>query len=159
MKKYLLRSLKYFLTLCVLLLALIWLKITYESLPVTMSEMIKIYFSAWNGWAMAATVVVLSATYPFFGFVSRKIDGDIVENREQIIAAMEVSGLQLVKEDGCSITFRATGLQRITLLFEDEVLVESVGSQITISGHRRTVIRATIRLEGYIINKRRVSNE
>ncbi len=159
MKRYLLRSLKYFVTLCVLLVALIWLKITYESLPVTMWEMVKIYFSAWNGWAMAATVVVLSATYPLFGFVTRSIEGDITQNREQILAAMELSGLRLESENNGSMLFRATGLQRITLLLEDEVTVVGCGDKITISGHRRTVVRAAIRLEGYITNKRRVSNE
>ena len=81
MKKYLLRSLKYFLTLCVLLVALIWIKIKYEDLPVTYLQMLEIYFSQWNGWAMAATIVLLSATYPLFGFVRRSVSADITADR------------------------------------------------------------------------------
>ena len=46
MKRYLLRSLKYFVTLCVLFVALVWLKLKYEQLPITMSEMLQLYFSA-----------------------------------------------------------------------------------------------------------------
>ena len=155
MKRYLLRSLKYFLTLCVLLVALIWIKIKYESLPMTFWGMLEIYFSQWNGWAMAATIVVLSATYPLFGFVRRVVSADITADRQQIEAAMATVGLELSSATESCLTFRATGLQRLTLLFEDEVTVCSSDEGITISGHRRTVIRAVIRLEGYLTNRRR----
>ena len=155
MKQYLLRSLKYFLTLCVLLVALIWLKITYEQLPLTMAQMVKIYFSAWNGWAMVVTIILLSATYPIFGFVTRRVDADIVADKEQIVAAFATTGLELKTASEGTLTIRATGLQRLTLLFEDQVTVCQQADGVVISGHRRTVIRATIRLEGYLVNKRR----
>lgn len=155
MKKYLLRSLKYFLTLCVLLVALIWIKIKYENLPVTYLQMLEIYFSQWNGWAMAATIVLLSATYPLFGFVRRSVSADITADRQQIEAAMATTGLVLKSADDNCLVFRATGLQRLTLLFEDEVTVCQQDGELILSGHRRTVVRATIRLEGYLVNKRR----
>lgn len=155
MKRYLLRSLKYFLTLCVLLVALIWIKIKYESLPVTFLGMLEIYFSQWNGWAMAATIVLLSATYPLFGFVRRVVSADITADRQQIEAAMATVGLELCSATDRALTFRATGLQRLTLLFEDEVTVTLCSEGVVISGHRRTVVRAVIRLEGYLTHKRR----
>ena len=155
MKKYLLRSLKYFLTLCVLLVALIWIKIKYESLPVTFLQMVEIYFSQWNGWAMAATMILLSATYPLFGFVRRVVSADITADRQQIDSAMAAVGLELCSATDTCLTFRATGLQRLTLLFEDEVTVTLCSEGVVISGHRRTVVRAVIRLEGYLTHKRR----
>ena len=155
MKRYLLRSLKYFVTLCVLFVALVWLKLKYEQLPITMSEMLQLYFSAWNGWFMAVVIVAMSATYPLFGFVKRSVVATIAADREQIEAAMATSGLVLAAAAADKLTFRATGLQRITLLFEDEVVVEQIGDEVVISGHRRTVVRAVIRLEGYLVNKRR----
>lgn len=155
MKRYLLRSLKYFLTLCVLFVALIWIKIAYEQLPLTMWQMLQLYFSAWNGWAMAVMIVAMSATYPYFGFVRRSVVADIVADREQIEAALATSGLVLVGAKEGVLYFRATGLQRLTLLLEDEVVVEQHGDEVVISGHRRTVVRAVIRLEGYLVNKRR----
>ena len=155
MKRYLLRSLKYFVTLCVLFVALVWLKLKYEQLPITMSEMLQLYFSAWNGWFMAVVIVAMSATYPLFGFVKRSVVATIAADREQIEAAMATSGLVLAAATADKLTFRATGLQRITLLFEDEVVVEQQGDEVVISGHRRTVVRAVIRLEGYLVNKRR----
>ena len=155
MKRYLLRSLKYFVTLCLLFVALVWLKITYENLPLTMGQMMQLYFSAWNGWFMAVVIVIMSATYPYFGFVRRTVVANIVADREQIEAAMVTAGLVLKGVEGNTLTFRATGLQRLTLLFEDDVVVEQQGDEVVISGHRRTVVRAVIRLEGYLVNKRR----
>ena len=120
-----------------------------------MSEMLQLYFSAWNGWFMAVVIVAMSATYPLFGFVKRSVVATIAADREQIEAAMATSGLVLAAATADKLTFRATGLQRITLLFEDEVVVEQIGDEVVISGHRRTVVRAVIRLEGYLVNKRR----
>ena len=155
MKKYLLRSLKYFVVLCLLFVALVWLKITYEKLPITMGQMMQLYFSAWNGWFMAVVVVLMSATYPYFGFVSRKTTGSITTDRQQVEAAMATTGLVLKSAESGRLVFRATGLQRLTLLFEDEVVAEQQGEEIVLSGHRKTVVRAMIRLEGYLVNKRR----
>ena len=155
MKKYLLRSLKYFVVLCLLFVALVWLKITYEKLPITMGQMMQLYFSAWTGWFMAVVVVLMSATYPYFGFVSRKTTGSITTDRQQVEAAMATTGLVLKSAEGGRLVFRATGLQRLTLLFEDEVVAEQQGEEIVLSGHRKTVVRAMIRLEGYLVNKRR----
>ena len=155
MKKYLVRSLKYLAFLCVLFVALIWLKINYEQLPITMGQMIKLYFSTWKGCSMAVCVVLMSATYPFFGFVTRRTAADITTDRQQIEAAMATVGFALHEASGSQLVFRATGLQRLTLLFEDEVVVEQQPGQIVVSGHRRTVVRAMIRLEGYLVNKRR----
>lgn len=159
MKRYLLRSLKYFLTLCVLFVALIWLKITYEHLPLTMGQMLQLYFSTWNGWAMAVIIVAMAATYPYFGFVTRRVVADITTDRQQIEAALATAGLVLVEAKEGLLCFRAAGLQRITLLFEDEVTVEQQGDEVVVSGHRRTVVRAVFRLEGYMVNKRRVGDE
>ena len=99
--------------------------------------------------------MAMSATYPFFGFVKRSVVATIAADREQIEAAMATVGLALASATADRLTFRATGLQRITLLFEDEVVVEQQGDEVVISGHRRSVVRAVIRLEGYLVNKRR----
>ena len=155
MKLYVLRSLKFAVVFVAMWMALIWLKIHYEQLPVTFGQMMQIYFSAWNGWAMAAMVVLLAATYPLFGFVTRRVEANVAADREQIESAMATAGLALVAAEENKLIFRAMGLQRFTLLFEDEVTVEQQGEQVVIRGHRRTVVRAAIRLEGYLSHKRR----
>jgi hypothetical protein len=106
---------------------------------------------------MAVMVVLLSATYPYFGFVKREVVATIALDKEQIISAMATSGLTICSQTTDKLTFKASGLQRLTLLFEDEVTVEQCGEKVVISGHRRTVIRAVIRLEGYLVNKHRAN--
>jgi hypothetical protein len=93
--------------LCLLFVALIWLKIAYEHLPLTMWQMLQLYFSVWNGWAMAVMIVVLSATYPYFGFVRRTVVANIITDREQIEAAMVTAGLVLKGAEGNTLTFRS----------------------------------------------------
>ncbi|MBQ7855867.1 MAG: hypothetical protein IJ348_01975 [Alistipes sp.] len=151
--RYLVKSLKYFVALCVLCGALVWLNIsTSGSGMLSTSEVISLYFSTWNGWAMVAAVVLLSATYPFFGFIRRYVDGDVVRNRQQVLAAMEMMGYSLVRECDGVLYFRANLLQRITTLFEDEIKVCQAGDKIELSGLRRAVVRTSIRLDGYIVN-------
>lgn len=158
MKRYILRSVKYFVAMCVLCLALIWLKIESEQTPVTFEQMLGIYFSAWNGWAMAATIVLLSATYPLFGFVRRSVDGDLTADRTQVLAALEMEGYALVSEQEGALHFRAGALRRLTSLFEDEIVVrQSAADQIEIEGLRRAAVRVAIRMDGYITNNRRVN--
>ena len=157
MKKYLLRSVKYLVTLCLLWAALIWIKLTYEQLPISYMDLVKLYFSNWNGQVMAVMVVLLSTTYPYFGFVKREVVATIALDKEQIISAMATSGLTICSQTTDKLTFKASGLQRLTLLFEDEVTVEQCGEKVVISGYRRTVIRAVIRLEGYLVNKHRAN--
>ena len=120
-------------------------------------DLVKLYFSNWNGQVMAVMVVLLSATYPYFGFVKREVVATIALDKEQIISAMATSGLTICSQTTDKLTFKASGLQRLTLLFEDEVTVEQCGEKVVISGHRRTVIRAVIRLEGYLVNKHRAN--
>jgi hypothetical protein len=157
MKKYLLRSVKYLVTLCLLWAALMWIKLTYEQSLISYMDLVKLYFSNWNGQVMAVMVVLLSATYPYFGFVKREVVATIALDKEQIISAMATSGLTICSQTTDKLTFKASGLQRLTLLFEDEVTVEQCGEKVVISGHRRTVIRAVIRLEGYLVNKHRAN--
>jgi hypothetical protein len=157
MKKYLLRSVKYLVTLCLLWAALMWIKLTYEQSLISYMDLVKWYFSNWNGQVMAVMVVLLSATYPYFGFVKREVVATIALDKEQIISAMATSGLTICSQTTDKLTFKASGLQRLTLLFEDEVTVEQCGEKVVISGHRRTVIRAVIRLEGYLVNKHRAN--
>lgn len=158
MKRYVLRSVKYLILMCVLCGAMIWFKIENEQTPVTFAEMLGIYFSTWNGWAMAATIVLLSATYPRFGFVSRRLTGDLTADRQQIIAAFEMEGYTLIGELAGELHFRGNAVKRLMALFEDEVTVRQVADdEIELSGLRRAAVRIAIRMEGYITNNRRVN--
>lgn len=108
---------------------------------------------------MIAAAVALSAVYPKLSFITRRVEGDMTENREQIIAAFEVAGYALDREEEGRMVFRAGRLQRLLYLCEDEVAVGQYGQWLEITGIRRAVVRTAIRLDGYVRNCNRMKNE
>ena len=96
-------------------------------------------------------IVLLAAFYPKFGFVQRKVEGDVGENREQIVNAFKSAGFSLRTDEDGVMTFRADGLLRkLTLLGEDEIKVSQYGQWILLDGIRRGVARAGYKLDSYI---------
>lgn len=159
MTRYILRSVKYFVTFVVLVLGLMWIQAKYGHSPLPFEDLLAAYFRQWNGWALLASALVLAATYPLFGFTRRRIAGNVVTHRRQIMAAMEVMGMSLVGEKEGVMTFRAGAVQRLTTLFEDEIRIEQRGDEIEISGLRRLAVRIAFRMEGYITNFERTNED
>ena len=69
------RSVKYFVHLCVLCAAVILVMHLAGMLAVAPAELPALLFASWRGWVLAAAVVLLSAAYPFTGFVTRRVEG------------------------------------------------------------------------------------
>ena len=159
MTRYILRSVKYFVTFTVLVLGLMWVQAKYGQSPLPFEELLSAYFHQWNGWALLGSAIVLAATYPLFGFTSRRIAGNVATHRQQIMTAMEVMGMSLVGGQEGVMTFRAGAVQRLTTLFEDEIRVEQCGDEIVISGLRRLAVRIAFRMEGYITNFERTNED
>ncbi len=159
--RYFVKSLKYFVVLCVLYVALMWLMNVTGLTLFTLQDDLYILLHTPKGWLMIAAVVILSAAYPRFGFVTRRVEGDVEEHRRQLITAMQVAGWSLRSEDKAegTMTFRADGLARAMALWEDEITVRQYGQWIELSGLRRTVVRVCYRLEGYISNANRQNKE
>ena len=122
------RSVKYFVHLCVLCAAVILVMHLAGMLAVAPAELPALLFASWRGWVLAAAVVLLSAAYPFTGFITRRVEGFLDDDRERVVNA-----------------FRAEGF-----VPADEVRVAQFGQWIELSGQRRTVARVAPRLEGYI---------
>jgi hypothetical protein len=119
--------------------------------------LLKAQLGSERGVWLVATFIGLALLYPRFGYVRRIVeDVDIEGDRIRIDNAMKLYGFKFAGTRDGRLVYRAEGIiRRITLLFEDEVVVEQIGDEVVISGHRRTVVRAVIRLEGYLVNKRR----
>jgi hypothetical protein len=153
--RYFLRSLKYFVSLCVLCLALVALMsvtgnsaLTFEQTLVLNSERYTILLIA---------IAVLSLFYPKFGFIVRRTEGDIVKYREQIIAAFDMTGFSLRNEsEGIMIFCAYNFIAKVMMLGEDEIKVSQNGDQIELSGIRRGVAKVVYRLSSYI---QRAKNE
>lgn len=145
------RSVKYFAHLCVLCAAVIAVMHLAGVLAVRLAELPALLFASWRGWVLAAAVVLLSAAYPFTGFVTRRVEGFLDDDRERVVNAFRAEGFVPTADDDEGMTFRAAGmLRRLWLHFDDEVRVEQFGQWIELSGQRRTVARVAPRLEAYI---------
>ena len=111
MKKYIIRSVKYFIAFCVVYVAFMALAHYTDHLPVTFAERWQLMFATWRGWGMIVGTILLATTYPFFGFVKRSFEGDIVADREQLDMAAEVAGLKLAAANDNELIYRADGLR------------------------------------------------
>ena len=151
MKKYIVRSLKYFFALCVLCIALMGLMLMTGTSALARDDTRDVMLHTDRYLMLFAAIVALAAVYPRFGFVVRRVEGDIEENREQILNAFRSAGFSLRGEEDGVMTFRADGpLRKLMLLGEDEIKVSQYGQWIQIDGIRRGVARVEYRLDSYI---------
>ena len=155
MKKYLIRSVKYFIALCVLYVTMMALMHYSEHAPITFAQRWELLFATWRGWGMVVATIVLAATYPYFGFAKRAFEGNIIADREEFAMAAEVSGLELVTATDTELVYRAKGLRRLVKLYEDEVVVRQNGTQIEVDGLRSLSVRFAFDAERFITNKHR----
>ena len=155
MKKYFVRSVKYFIALCVLYVAMMALMHYSEHAPITFAQRWELLFATWRGWGMVVATILLAATYPYFGFAKRAFEGNIIADREEFTMAAEVSGLELVSATETELRYRAKGLRRLVKLYEDEVVVRQNGNQVEVDGLRSLSVRFAFDAERFITNKHR----
>ncbi|MBR4995670.1 MAG: hypothetical protein IKY82_06380 [Alistipes sp.] len=146
--KYFVRALKYFIAFCVLYLAVVWLSImTTKGMDVSMWDYVEATFQTSRGKMLGLAVVVLSAIYPRMGFVTRRVELDMVDERDYLLGRFAVAGFKLVEESEGRMVFRANNiLSRLVMLFEDEIVVEQYGQWIDIKGIRRGVAKIAYNL-------------
>lgn len=153
MKRYIIRSIKYFVALVVLYAGIVGIMQLTQANILTYAERWQLLFTTDRGWMMVAATILLAATYPAFGFVKRTFEGDIVRHREQITTALLLKGFRLYAEECCELHFRASGLRRVTMLFEDEIVVRQAGvGVIEIEGLRRAAVPVALDVARYIEN-------
>ena len=155
MKRYFIRSVKYLIALVILYVGLMAVMHYSQHSPITFAQSWQLMFEQWNGWGMIIVSILLAATYPFFGYTKRSFVGDIVADREQLDTAARLVGLELVSTTDNELLYRAKGLRRVTMLFEDDIIVRQNGTQIEVEGLRRVSVRMAFDAERYITNKRR----
>ena len=156
--KYIVRSLKYLLLISVLYVALLWVSsiYTYNGM-VDVVTLIRAQFGSDRGVWLVATFIGLALLYPRFGYVRRIVeDVDIEGDRIRIDNAMKLYGFKFAGVREGRLVYRAEGIiRRITLLFEDEVLVREVEGGVEIEGLRRSAVRIIYQLRAYIEHKER----
>ena len=157
MKRYFVRSVKYLVALVVLYVGLMAVMHYSQHSTITFAERWQLMFAQWNGWGMVVVSILLAATYPLFGYTKRSFEGSLVVDREQLDTAARLYGLELEAEGDGELLYRAKGLRRLTMLFEDDIVVRQNGAQIEVEGLRRVAVRFAFDVERYITNKRRAA--
>ena len=143
--KYLVRSLKYFVALCVLCVIMMGLMLLTGTSQLTAEETLYLMFHSDRFVLLGIAIVALSATYPRFGFMTKRVEGDVEQHRLQIENAFRGAGFRPVKEEDGVLYFRGDGLwKRLTLR------VSQYGQWIELEGIRRGVARAWYLLDSYL---------
>ncbi len=149
--RYVQRSIKYFLSLCFVYAAMLYVLSLTEMMILTRGETFRALMSTPRGMFMLFAVIALSVAYPRFGFVYRRIKGDIKINREPINQAFAKQHFKLMSEDDRRLIFIADSpFRRLYLLFEDHILVTQIGDEIEFRGNRKTVAYVLYRLQSSI---------
>ena len=146
--RYLIRAVKYFFAFCVLYVGVVWLSIlTQKGMDISVWDSISATMATERGRMLALAVVVLSAAYPFFGFVKRSVKWDMATDADRLVEIFAAAGFALKLKDEGKMIFKANNiLDRLVMLFEDEIVVEQQGEQITLDGIRRGVAKVIYRL-------------
>ena len=146
--RYLIRAVKYFFAFCVLYVGVVWLSIlTQKGMDISVWDSISATMATERGRMLALAVVALSAAYPFFGFVKRSVKWNMATDADRLVEIFAAAGFALKEQSEGKMIFKANNiLDRLVMLFEDEIVVEQQGEQITLSGIRRGVAKVIYRL-------------
>lgn len=154
--KYVVRSLKYLVLLCVLYVALTYLMTFVEPTDATVWQQLLKHLNTRNGLYMVIAFVLLAALYPKFGYMRSLIqECDIREDRVRIDNAMRIFGFRVEQEGDDCVVYRAEGIvHRLSLMFEDRIEVRAVEGGVELKGLRRSVARVALQIRSYINNRR-----
>lgn len=149
--RYLLRAVKYFVLLIVLIVVLYALSYYFESTPMSVEDYIAMLRADERSKWLLPVLIVLSLAYPAFGYMCRSLPISLEKNRAGIDAAMAACDFELTGEREGVLYYRSTSLsRRLRLLCEDELEVWSEGDRTMIRGHRAAVVQVIYRSEIYM---------
>jgi len=140
--KYLVRALKYFVQLAVLLAVFMEILILLKLSDANIDTMFV------NGkdsiWQIALLLLAFSLIYPRFGYCTRsvRIPGSFAEIAPGVKRKMEARGYMLEKEEGEDLQFRLRStFGRIARLGEDRITMTRTIDGFNVEGHSKDVIR------------------
>jgi hypothetical protein len=149
--RYLIRAVKYFVLLIVLIVVLYALQYYFEKTPMSIEEYIAmLQGDARSKWILPV-FAVLALAYPSFGYMTRSLPISLAANRAGIDTAMSSCGFAQAGERDGVLLYRATSAaRRVRMLWEDELEVWSEGDRTVIRGHRAAVVQVIYRSEIYM---------
>ncbi|MBQ9660797.1 MAG: hypothetical protein IJV37_05980 [Bacteroidales bacterium] len=146
--KYIVRSLKYFCYLMVLLALIIGILVGTGFVEADLSKM---FINGYDSlWQIALIMLFFALIYPRFGFSRRKVRlyGSPEELRPDIMRVMENLGYRLEGGQDGSYTFlRRSGLSRALKMWEDRISISPSAGGLEIEGLTRDLPRIVSALE------------
>ena len=151
--KYLVRVVKYFIYLSVILAMFIAVLMLLNLVGTTVDEIFK--NGARSLWQVAGIVAVFAAVYPMLGFTRRSamIPGDYPALRQGIVDVMHDRGYVLESEKADvpgeeHLTFRKRSpLLRLTRMFEDRITLTKDFGGFSLEGPSKDLVRLVGALE------------
>ena len=146
--KYLLRAVKYFVYICLLVTFLLLILVLVKAV----SPDINVMFD--QGWVSVGKVALMfaavAAFYPLFGYKKQMahVLGDLSDYRDDVVRCMEERGYRLEAESGEAMTFRSKSLaNRIFRMGEDRITVTKSLGGFEVEGLSRDIVRIVFALE------------
>lgn len=146
--KYLIRSLKYFLYICVIVMLILAILVVSGFVSSDINVMFK------NGWKSVEMILLMfacvSAFYPRFGYTKRRasVYGDHADMRDGLVELMGARGYLLETEDAEVLTFRSSStFNRIFRIFEDRITIEKGIGGFYVEGLTKDVTRIVYAIE------------
>ncbi|MFA5848740.1 MAG: hypothetical protein WC833_02565 [Bacteroidales bacterium] len=145
-KKYLIRVVKYAISLTIIFFILIAIMAITSKQGLHYEN----FFRPGTGGQMLVFLVVISFVYPLFGYVKKKVylNRSFTEDKEKIKEIIINCRFILVSEDATTITFRPSSkFVRAMRMFEDSVVLDFSDNPITLNGLRKDVYRLSRSIE------------
>lgn len=150
--RYLIRAVKYFLLLVILIAALYALNWFFEKTPVDLREYLSLLQNNPRSKWLLPVLVAISLAYPSFGYMTRTlpVDAGCSDGIERALAANGF--VPKGERDGRRIYRAASQLRRARLLWEDEIEVWPDSGQTVMRGNRSALSRIIYSAEIYLRN-------
>jgi hypothetical protein len=146
--KYIIRSLKYYCYLIILLTLIILALVLTGFVEADLSKM---FINGYDSlWQIALIMLAFAALYPRFGFSKRTVHlyGSPEELRPDIVKVMDVLGYRLENETDSSWSFlRRSGMSRALKMWEDRITLTASAAGLEAEGLTRDLVRVVSALE------------
>ena len=146
--KYLVRAIKYFAYLAIILCVFLFLLSVFGLIGNSLDEIFK--DGSQSLLKIGCILVIFAAIYPKMGFTTRKvfIPGAYGEIREGVVDVMHDRGYVLEVEEGEDLKFRIQSpVTRVFRMFEDRITFTRTATGFDLEGPAKDLVRVVSALE------------
>ena len=139
MKRYIIRSVKYFLYLIIIMTLLLAILVLLGLAEADPAEIFVGGYSSY--WKIGLAFLALAAIYPRFGYSKNEIISG-VELKPLILRVMDSRGYKLRSEEGDTMVFiKRSPLDRALRMWEDAISFTKTEAGYDIEGHTKEMVR------------------